>query len=280
MSKTDARPIKSYKDILPQEIPDDRAYAEIFDKIAPYTMTARDGLGTTYALFQAVKYICQNNISGDVVECGVWRGGSMMLVAYALDYFGDTRRDLYLYDTFAGMTEPSEIDVDFDNIAYKPRWTHIISQGGMMGFGDTLEGVKANLLRTGYPQRQMHFIVGDVLETIPATLPSRISLLRLDTDWYKSTLHELEHLYELLAPHGVLIVDDYGWCRGSRKATDEFFQRQSFKPMMNRVDQGPRVIIKPHIAMPPENRASDVPGRRARQVVREQDRAWRKQNRR
>ena len=278
MSKTDAGLVKSYKDILPQEIPDDRAYAQIFDKISPYTMTARDGLETTYALFQAVKYICQNNIPGDVVECGVWRGGSIMLVAYALDYFRDRRRDLYLYDTFAGMTEPSEIDVDFDNIAYRPRWTQITSQGGMMGFGDTLEGVKANLLRTGYPQRQMHFIVGDVLETIPATLPSRISLLRLDTDWYKSTLHELEHLYELLVPHGVLIVDDYGWCRGSRKATDEFFQRQSFKPMMNRVDQGPRMIIKPNMIKAPDKRASFTP--RGRELLREQDRAWRKQNRR
>ena len=115
-----------------------------------------------------------------------------------------------------------------------------------MGFGDTVEGVKANLLRTGYPERRMHFIVGDVLETIPATQPSRISLLRLDTDWYQSTLHELEHLYDLLVPHGVLIIDDYGWCRGSRKAADEFFARQPFKPMMHRVDQGPRLIIKPH----------------------------------
>jgi Macrocin-O-methyltransferase (TylF) len=104
MSKTDPRPVKAYKDILPQEIPDDRAYAEIFDKIAPFTMTARDGLETTYALFQAIKYICQNDIRGDIVECGVWRGGSMMLIAYALGHFGDTSRDLYLYDTFAGMT--------------------------------------------------------------------------------------------------------------------------------------------------------------------------------
>jgi O-methyltransferase len=279
MSKTDARPVKSYKDILPQEIPDDRAYAEIFDKIAPYTMTARDGLETTYALFQAVKYICQNNISGDVVECGVWRGGSMMLVAYAFDYFGDTRRDLYLYDTFAGMTEPSVIDVDFDNVAYHQRWKQITNQGGMMGFGDTVDGVKANLMLTGYPEQQMRFVVGDVLTTIPATVPSRISLLRLDTDWYQSTLHELEHLYELLTPNGVLIIDDYGWCRGSRKATDEFFQQQSFKPMMHRVDQGPRVIIKPYLAKVPEKRAPELSAERGRKLLREQDRAWRNRDR-
>ena len=279
MLKPDARPLKAYKDLLPQEIPDDRAYAEIFDKVAPYTMTAREGLETTYSLFQAVKYICQNKIPGDIVECGVWRGGSMMLVAYALDYFGDRSRDLYLYDTFTGMTEPSEIDVDFDNIAYKPRWKQITGVGGMMGFGDTVEGVKVNLRLTGYPEQQMHFVVGDVLQTIPATVPSRISLLRLDTDWYQSTLHELEHLYDLLVPHGVLIIDDYGWCRGSRMAADEFFGRQPFKPMMHRVDQGPRLIIKPHIARAPEKRPAEVAGSRDRQLLRQQDRAWRNRNR-
>jgi len=279
MLKPDARPLKAYKDILPQEIPDDRAYAEIFDKVAPYTMTARGGLETTYSLFQAVKYICQNQIAGDIVECGVWRGGSMMLVAYALAHFGDTSRDLYLYDTFTGMTEPSEIDIDFDHVAYQPRWKEITKQGGMMGFGDTVEGVKANLLQTGYPERQMHFVAGDVLETIPAKVPFRISLLRLDTDWYKSTLHELEHLYELIVPNGVMIIDDYGWCRGARKATDEFFAQQPFKPMMHRVDQGPRILIKPFIGKAPEKRAADLPAQR-RQLMREQDRAWRNRNRR
>jgi O-methyltransferase len=247
MSKSNAegQPLKLYKDILPQQIPDDRAYVDILNKIAPYTMTLADGLETTYALFQAVKYISQNHISGDMVECGVWRGGSMMLIAYALQHFGDKTRQLYLYDTFAGMTEPSDIDIDFDNVAYRPRWIQITGLGGRMGFGDTLDGVKANLRLTGYPERQMHFISGDVLQTIPATLPSRIALLRLDTDWYKSTLHELEHLYDLIVPNGVLIIDDYGWCRGSRYATDEFFNRRRFKPMMHRIDQGPRILIKP-----------------------------------
>lgn len=276
---SDARPVKTYKDILPQEIPDDRAYAEIFDKIAPYTMTSREGLETTYALFQAVRYICQNNISGDVVECGVWRGGSMMLVAYALDYFNDRTRDLYLFDTFAGMTKPSEIDTDLSNVDYHQRWKDITQQGGMMGFGDTVEGVKANLMLTGYPEQRMHFVAGDVLQTIPATVPSRIALLRLDTDWYQSTLHELEHLYELLVPHGVLIIDDYGSYRGARKATDEFFQRHSFKPMMHRVDQGPRILIKPNMTKAPDKpEASSTP--RHRQLLREQDRAWRKRTKR
>ena len=114
-----------------------------------------------------------------------------------------------------------------------------------MGFGGSVEEVKANLRLTGYPEQQMHFIAGDVRQTIPAQLPSRIAVLRLDADWYRSTLHELQHLYDLIVPRGVLIIDDYGWCRGARQATDEFFCGRSFKPMMHRIEQGPRIVIKP-----------------------------------
>lgn len=236
---------KFYKDILTNEDPDDRAYSNLLSNIQPYTMTLNDGLEVTYALFQAVKYIVQNNIAGDFAECGVWRGGSMMLIAHALQHFGDTSRQLYLYDTYAGMTEPDDVDVDYDGNAMKPIWSYAIQQGAKMAPGGSVEQVKANLGLTGYPEAQMHFIAGDVLQTIPAQVPSRIALLRLDTDWYKSTLHELQHLYDLIVPHGVLIIDDYGWCRGARKATDEFFRDRPFKPMMHRVDQGPRVMIKP-----------------------------------
>ena len=139
------------------------------------------------------------------------------------------------------MTEPDEVDIDYDGQPMRPIWMMAQQQGLMMGAGEALDGVKANLRGTGYPEGQMHFVAGDVLQTIPAHLPSRIALLRLDTDWYKSTLHELQHLYDLIAPHGVLIIDDYGWCRGARQATDEFFRDRTFKPLMHRVDQGPRL---------------------------------------
>ncbi|MBI3901795.1 MAG: class I SAM-dependent methyltransferase [Nitrosomonadales bacterium] len=143
------------------------------------------------------------------------------------------------------MTEPDDIDIDCDGINMKSIWANARSKNEAIGYGGSVEAVKANLSQTGYPESQMHFIAGDVMQTIPAQVPSKISLLRLDTDWYKSTLHELEHLYDLIVPRGVLVIDDYGWCRGSRQATDEFFQDQPFKPMMHRVAQHVRVIIKP-----------------------------------
>lgn len=239
-----AEAVKSYKDIV-AENPDDAAYLSIVAKVAPYTMTGAEGLEATYALFQSLRYIVRNGIPGAIVECGVWRGGSMMLAAYALQHFGDTSRQLHLYDTFAGMTEPGENDVDYNGQAMHPIWQRITKDQQLMGFGGAEAQVRENMRLTGYPERQMHFIKGDVLETIPARGPSRIAVLRLDTDWYKSTLHELRHLYDLIVPHGVLIIDDYGWCRGARQATDEFFHERPFKPMLHRIDQGPRMIIKP-----------------------------------
>lgn len=236
-----------YKDILPAENPDDKAFVDIFQGVSPYTLTSRSGADTLYGLFNIIKYLVHNKIPGDIVECGVWRGGSMMMAALALKYFDDTRRQIYMYDTYAGMTEPDDIDVDFDGRAMKPIWANAERDGIAIGYGGSLEDVKANLRQTGYPESQMHFIAGDVMETIPAILPKSIALLRLDTDWYKSTLHELQHLYGLLVPNGVLIIDDYGWCRGARQATDEFFHNQPFTPLMHRVNETVRVLMKPGI---------------------------------
>ena len=113
-------PVKAYKNILPNEKPDDQAYIGIFDTVAQYTMTSRDGLETTYSLFQAVEYIVENKIPRDMVECGVWRGGSMMLFALALKHFGDVGRKLFLYNIFRRHDQPDDIDIDFDNKAMKP----------------------------------------------------------------------------------------------------------------------------------------------------------------
>jgi hypothetical protein len=88
------------------------------------------------------------------------------------------------------------------------------------------------------------FIKGKVEETIPGTLPKEISLLRLDTDWYESTLHNLVHLYPLLRKGGILILDDYGHWQGARKATDEYFARENIIPFLSRIDYTGRLYVK------------------------------------
>ena len=156
---------------------------------------------------------------------------------------GDLDREIYLYDTFEGMSAPSEADVSFDGrpavaqLAEAPKGTGIWCCA-------SLEDVKANVASTGYPQSKFRFIQGKVEETIPNTVPGSIALLRLDTDWYESTKHELDHLFSLLHPQGVLIVDDYGHWIGARKAVDEFFQNKKGQYYFHRVDDTARVITR------------------------------------
>jgi hypothetical protein len=105
--------------------------------------------------------------------------------------------------------------------------------------------VRAMLMRTGYPAERMHFVPGLVEQTIPGRAPERIALLRLDTDYYESTKHELAHLYPRIGAGGVLIVDDYGhWC-GSREAVDEYIAEHRLPLLLQRIDYTARLAIAP-----------------------------------
>ena len=216
---------------------------EIIQKVRHFTMT---GSARLAALTNAVRYIVQNRINGHIVECGVWREGSMMAAAYALISAGDTTRDLYLFDTFSGMTPPTAKDRIFsgdsanDILARTPR-----REGPGIWAIAGLEDVKANLYSTGYPRERIHFVEGRVEHTIPTSSLSQLALLRLDTDWYESTKHEMIHLYPKVVSRGIVIVDDYGHWRGAREAVDEFFTSQEFRPLLQRVDYTARLIVKP-----------------------------------
>ena len=109
----------------------------------------------------------------------------------------------------------------------------------------SVESVRKNIVSTGYPESKIHLVKGKVEESVPLHAPERIALLRLDTDWYESTKHEMTHLYPRLVPNGVLIIDDYGHWQGAREAVDEYFAGQKFKPLLNRLDYTGRLIIKP-----------------------------------
>jgi len=146
------------------------------------------------------------------------------------------------------MTEPTEHDVRLrDGTEQLTRWQmqqRTDDDGNDWCFAPLPE-VKENMARTNYPAELLHYIVGDVAETIPDQAPENLALLRLDTDWYPSTLHELQQLYPRLAAGGVLIIDDYGAYAGSRKATDEYFAANGPKPFLNRIDTAARIAVKP-----------------------------------
>jgi hypothetical protein len=178
-----------------------------------------------FSLIEATRYVIRRQVPGAFVECGVWRGGSMVAVARTLQQLGTTNRHLWLYDTFEGMTEPDSRDVRHqgdraraaDLLAAEP-----VGDGGGVWCYSTLDEVQAAMAATGYPPDLVHFVTGPVEETIPGHTPDQVALLRLDTDWYESTRHELRHLVPLMRPGGVLIVDDYWYWEGCRQAVDEY----------------------------------------------------------
>jgi hypothetical protein len=220
----------------------DDELAAVVRRVRRHTMTTAPRIA---ALCDGIEYLVRHRIEGDLVECGVWRGGSMMAAALTLLRLGDTSRDLYLFDTYAGMPEPSAADVPSPYDAYyspHARWRRTQRSGPVVA--TPLEEVRQRMERTGYPRERIHLVPGMVEETLPAHAPERIALLRLDTDWYASTRHELVHLYPRLSDGGVLIVDDYGHYEGARRAVDEYFGERDEPLLLNRIDFSGRIAVK------------------------------------
>jgi O-methyltransferase len=211
-------------------------------RVRRHTLTSAQRIA---ALCDGVEYVVRNGIEGEIAECGVWRGGSMMAAALTLIRLGETDRDLYLYDTYTGMTEPSEADVSSPYDGYSPqkRWQRISGKGAEWAGVPALE-VRAAVESTGYPAERIHCIEGKVEDTLPAQAPDRVALLRLDTDWYESTKHELIELYPRLTDGGVLIVDDYGHYEGARRAVDEYFSETGQAVLLSRIDYTGRIAVK------------------------------------
>lgn len=201
-------------------------------------------------LVRAVDRVIGQGIPGALVECGVYMGGNIEVMIRALQRHGVTDRDIYLYDTFAGMPKPEERDDEaFGGVAISSWEAHRTEEDGDKGSNWMKAGVELVRQRIdplGYPDRHLHFVKGLVEDTIPATMPAQIAILRLDTDFYSSTKHELKHLYPRLSPGGILIIDDYGAFPGSRNATDEYATEHGLDWFLHRVDAHVRLVVKPY----------------------------------
>jgi O-methyltransferase len=214
---------------------------DIIQKVRPYTMTSVERVNE---LLRSVSYIIKNKIEGDIVECGVWRGGSMMAVAYKLMSLYH-ERDLYCFDTYEGMSSPSSADVSsFGEVASHYLETTQKNEDDPVWAYSPLEKVRENLKSTSYNSSKIHFIKGKVEETLPHDRIKKIALLRLDTDWYESTKHELEILFPLLSVGGIIIIDDYGHWEGAKKAVDEFIDKYKVQIFLSRVDYTCRLGVK------------------------------------
>jgi O-methyltransferase len=209
------------------------------------SMTSDERMFTT---MMACKYVVELGIEGDFVECGVWRGGNALLAAAMFKIYAAPRK-VYLFDTFEGMTQPT----DFDRRASTGESALRKYLGSQRKSHNSwcyasLDDVKSNFQKAGLLDDNIVFVKGDVVSTLAVAdnVPARISVLRLDTDWYESSKAELEALYPRLSIGGALLIDDYGHWAGCRQATDDFFVKYGNRPFLQYTDYTGRVGIKLH----------------------------------
>ncbi len=240
--------------VLATAAPDDALLAgaspierRIVERVADRTMT---NVPQLLALIDAVRYCDARAIPGAFAECGVWLGGSVLAMILTIQEHSLREREIYLYDTFEGMTPPTGEDTSRYERPALETWRGAQRAGRQpwIELFDpdvfNLDAVRSLLLETGYPEKLLRFVPGPVEETLPARAPRQLALLRLDTDWYGSTRHELEHLFPALEQGGVLIIDDYGHWDGARRAVDEYFDGHHPPVLLNRVDYTARIAIK------------------------------------
>lgn len=208
-----------------------------------YTMTSVPRLVNT---LKSCRYVVENKIPGDFVECGVWRGGNGILANKLFNEL-DSKRSVWMFDTFEGMTEPTQFDVAArtKEHAFKKYISSQLDSHNEWCYA-SLEDVQNNCANSGLSIDDFRFVKGDVSKTLleKQNIPQNISVLRLDTDWYESTKVELEILYPILTVGGVLIIDDYGHWEGARKAVDEYFLTMDYKPLFNVIDFTGRSAVK------------------------------------
>ena len=237
----------SVVETVPHDLDPD--FLSLYEQCQPFTMST---ISRMYALHQATRYVLANGVPGAIVECGVWRGGSVMMAAMTMLQARVTDRDVYLFDTFEGQPPPSDRDVTFRGGRPTAKWRQATKHGVL----DTtalpeelrayapIDDVRANVYSTDYPRERFMFVQGKVEETLPDRAPEQIAILRLDTDWYESTYHELQHLYHLVSDRGVIILDDYGFWQGARTAVDQYFREQDIQLLLHRIDDSGRMAIK------------------------------------
>lgn len=206
------------------------------------SMTSPERLTATLL---ATKYVCKSKIDGDIVECGVWRGGNSITALHALNKY-KSNKSIWMYDTFSGMTMPTKYDIENETgkLAFNEYMANEAEDHNNWCYA-SIEDVEKNI-RPYKKNIKVNFVKGDIVETLKyeKNLPKDISVLRLDTDWYESTKIELEILFPRVQKGGVILIDDYGHWGGCKKAVDEYFSNFETKIFLMPSDYTGRIAIK------------------------------------
>jgi hypothetical protein len=210
--------------------------AWILQTVGPFTMVSADRL---QANLNALRHVEDTGVPGDVVEVGVWKGGSLLAMLLAYDHTNKTDRIFHLYDTFTGVTPPSAVDMSYDGHVA----SDLVSRNPEARCEASLSETQAIVFSTTqYPRKKIQFHKGDIrTETVA---PAQIAVLRLDTDFYDSTKHELDLFYDRVVSGGVVLIDDYGHWMGCKKAVDEWLVGHP-EITLQRIDEAGVFFFKP-----------------------------------
>ena len=203
---------------------------------------------TNYTMCRPERFLrfCQSildtkTLEGCIVECGVWKGGMICGAAkYAID--NNINRTFYGFDSYEGFPEPTENDI----VAYTGKKALELDNWGMKKDGNApLNNLYECMTNLNIPNETIIPIKGWFKDTVPNFTQNKIIILRLDGDWYDSTKVCLENLYDKVVPGGIIILDDYGYWKGCKEATDEFLASKNINVVLNKTDFSEVWFIKP-----------------------------------
>jgi glycosyltransferase involved in cell wall biosynthesis/ubiquinone/menaquinone biosynthesis C-methylase UbiE len=205
---------------------EDDEFLQILEFIRPYTMVGEDGL---LSLFRLAKRVCEEDLPGNFVECGVAAGGSSALLAAVIARHSKRPRKLFAFDTFEGMPEPSPVDSHAGKSAEETGWGTGTCSAPLDSLGDVS-------LKLGV-ENLVEPIKGLFADTLPANRSriGQIALIHLDADWYRSTLEILNNLFDAVSPGAPLQVDDYGVWDGCTRALVEFQHERRLNFQLNQI---------------------------------------------
>jgi len=194
-------------------------------RVVPYTMVGRKGLIATY---RVVRSAMLSSVAGCLVECGVARGGAAALM---LDAAFHPIKDVWLFDSFEGLPEPTAEDGVLRKPQGKDRSSWDLAKGYCLGTQEEVEDLLFN--KFGFSRDKVHLVKGWFQDTLPVYKDRMgdIAVLRIDGDWYESTKCCLENLYDGVVDGGYVVLDDYTLV-GCRKAVDEFFAGKEYPAIM------------------------------------------------